>query len=154
MNSWGRGSQACFIDDYSHCPNSSHQQVNRGCKTSIPLIRSSSVVSRNLPIAQMVVVKSLSRVRLFCDPMNCGPPGSLSLEFQARVGYHFLLQGIFLTQGSNPGLMHCGQSPVLQVDSLLTVTINLVFPFSQTETCPEIGILFESWNILGGLAKQ
>ena len=71
MNSWGRGSQACFIDDYSHCPNSSHQQVNGGCKTSIPLIRSSSVVSRNLPIAQMVVVKSLSRVRLFCDPMNC-----------------------------------------------------------------------------------
>ena len=28
------------------------------------------------------------------------------------VGYHFLLQGIFLTQGSNPSLLH------LQVDSL------------------------------------
>ena len=25
------------------------------------------------------------------------------------VGYHFLLQGIFPTQGSNPGLLHCGQ---------------------------------------------
>ena len=24
-----------------------------------------------------------------------------------RVGYHALLQGIFPTQGSNPGLMHC-----------------------------------------------
>ena len=24
-----------------------------------------------------------------------------------RVGCHFLLQGIFLTQGSNPGLLHC-----------------------------------------------
>ena len=23
------------------------------------------------------------------------------------VGYHFLLQGIFLTQESNPGLLHC-----------------------------------------------
>jgi len=25
------------------------------------------------------------------------------------VGYHFLLQGIFLTQGSNPGRLHCRQ---------------------------------------------
>ena len=25
------------------------------------------------------------------------------------VGYHFLLQGIFPTQGSNPGLPHCRQ---------------------------------------------
>ena len=25
------------------------------------------------------------------------------------MGYHFLLQGIFLTQGSNPGLPHCRQ---------------------------------------------
>ena len=27
----------------------------------------------------------------------------------SRVGCHFLLQGIFLTQGSNPGLLHCRQ---------------------------------------------
>ena len=27
------------------------------------------------------------------------------------VGYHFLLQGIFLTQGSNPGLLYCRQTP-------------------------------------------
>ena len=26
-----------------------------------------------------------------------------------RVGFSFLLQGIFLTQGLNPGLLHCGQ---------------------------------------------
>ena len=26
------------------------------------------------------------------------------------VGCHFLLQGIFLTQGSNPGLLHCSQT--------------------------------------------
>ena len=25
------------------------------------------------------------------------------------VGCHFLLQGIFLSQGSNPGLLHCRQ---------------------------------------------
>ena len=27
-----------------------------------------------------------------------------------EVGCHFLLQGIFLTQGSNPGLLHCRQT--------------------------------------------
>ena len=26
-----------------------------------------------------------------------------------RVGYHFLLQGIFPTQALNPGLLHCRQ---------------------------------------------
>ena len=34
--------------------------------------------------------------------MDCGPPGS-----STGVDCHFLLQGIFLTQGSNPGLRHC-----------------------------------------------
>ena len=29
------------------------------------------------------------------------------------VGCHFLLQGIFLTQGSNPGLLHCRQTSSL-----------------------------------------
>ena len=33
-----------------------------------------------------------------------GSPGQNS-----GVGCHALLQGIFLTQGSNPGLLHCGQ---------------------------------------------
>ena len=37
-----------------------------------------------------------------CDPMNCSPPGSSD----AGVGCHFLLQRIFLNQGSNRGLLH------------------------------------------------
>ena len=48
-----------------------------------------------------------------CDPLDCSLPGSsLPGIFQARVtrvGCHFLLQGIFPTQGSNPGLPHCRQ---------------------------------------------
>ena len=48
-----------------------------------------------------------------CDPMNCSPPGSSVHEiFQAKhtgVCCHFLLQGIFPTQGLNPGLLHCRQ---------------------------------------------
>ena len=45
------------------------------------------------------------------DPMDCSLPGSsVHGILQARitgVGCHALLQGIFLTQGSNPGLLHC-----------------------------------------------
>ena len=46
---------------------------------------------------------SLSRARLFATPWT-GAPGK-----NAGVGCHFLLQGIFPTQGSNPGLPHCRQ---------------------------------------------
>ena len=64
----------------------------------------------------------LSRVRL-CDPMDCSlPASSVHGIFQAivcpwdfpgnstEVDCHFLLQGIFPTQGSNPGLPHCRQT--------------------------------------------
>ena len=48
-----------------------------------------------------------------CDPMNCSPPGSSvhgdSPGKNTGAGCHALLQGIFPTQGSNPGLLHCRQ---------------------------------------------
>ena len=48
-----------------------------------------------------------------CDPMDCSPPGSsvhgILLSKSTRGGCHFLLQMIFLTQGLNPGLLHCRQ---------------------------------------------
>ena len=50
-----------------------------------------------------------------CDPMDCSPPGSSvhgdSPGKNTGVGYHALLQGIFPTQGSNPGLPHCKWTP-------------------------------------------
>ena len=46
-----------------------------------------------------------------CNPMDCSPPGSSvhgdSLGKNNGVGCHALLQGIFPTQGLNPGLPHC-----------------------------------------------
>ena len=58
----------------------------------------------------LVIVYSLSSIQLFCDPMDCSPPGSsVHGIFQARntgVGFNFLFQGIFQTQGSNPHLLH------------------------------------------------
>ena len=51
--------------------------------------------------------------KVSCDPVDCNPPGSSCpwnfLGQNTRVDCHFLLQGIFLTQGLNPGLLHCRQ---------------------------------------------
>ena len=56
--------------------------------------------------------KSVS-CRPVCNPIDCSPLGSsVHGIFQVkctRVGSHFLFQGIFLTQGSNLGLLHCRQ---------------------------------------------
>ena len=38
-----------------------------------------------------------------------GPVSELLPSKNTRVSSHFFLQGIFLTQGSNPGLLHCRQ---------------------------------------------
>ena len=50
---------------------------------------------------------------ILCDPMDCSPPGSSahgdSPGQNTRVDCHFLLQGIFTTQGLNPSLSHCRQ---------------------------------------------
>ena len=56
-----------------------------------------------------VVVELLSCIQLFCDPVDCSPPdASVHGISQARIlewVAHFRLQGIFLTQGSNPCLL-------------------------------------------------
>ena len=50
-----------------------------------------------------------------CAPVDCSirPWLLRPWDFQGkstRVGCHFLLQGVFPTQGSNPGLPHCRQT--------------------------------------------
>ena len=46
-----------------------------------------------------------------CDPVDCNPPGfSVPGTLQnTGMGCYALLQGIFRTQVSNPGLLHCRQ---------------------------------------------
>ena len=50
---------------------------------------------------------------IHCDPRGLQPAGLLCpWDFPAKntgVGCHFPLQGIFPTQGSSPGLLHCRQ---------------------------------------------
>ena len=57
-----------------------------------------------------VSAKSLQSCPTLCNPMDCSPPGSSvhgdSPGKSPGVGCHGLLQGIFLTQGSNPHLLY------------------------------------------------
>ena len=55
-------------------------------------------------------VRLLSHVWLFATLWTVAYQASLSMRFSGKstgVGCHFLLQGIFLTQGWNSGLLHC-----------------------------------------------
>ena len=57
--------------------------------------------------------KLLQLCLTLCNPMDCSPTRLLcpwdSPVKNTGVGCHFLLQQIFLTQESNPGLLHCRQ---------------------------------------------
>ena len=51
-------------------------------------------------------------ILILWDSMDCSWPGSSPWDFPGKntgVGCHSLSQGIFLIQGSNPGLQHCRQ---------------------------------------------
>ena len=56
-----------------------------------------------------VHTKSLQSCLTLCNPMDCSLPGSSvhgnSSDKNIGVGCHALLQGIFLTQGSNPCIL-------------------------------------------------
>ena len=57
-------------------------------------------------------VKLLSRVWLFGSPWTVAYQAPLSMDFSRQEywsGLPLLLEGIFPTQGSNPGLLHCRQ---------------------------------------------
>ena len=72
-----------------------------------------SAESRSLPSRKLYYqFSSVTQSSLtLCDPMDCSPPGSSvhgdSPGKSTGVGCHVFLQGIFPTQGSNPGLPHC-----------------------------------------------
>ena len=58
-------------------------------------------------------VKSLSRVRLLVTPWTVAYQAPPSMRFSSQEywsGLPFPLQGIFPTQGSNPGLLHWRQT--------------------------------------------
>ena len=72
-----------------------------------------TVISGYLEMNEGVKVKESEVAQscpTLCDPIDCSlPRSSVHGIFQARV-LEWVLQRIFLTQGLNPGLLHCKQS--------------------------------------------
>ena len=93
----------------------------------------------------LTLVKLLSRVRLFAIPWTVAYQAPPSMGFpgkNTRVSYHFLLQGIFLTQGLNPGLPRCRQmlyhlsqqgSPLFTLFTIYYLSIPLSFGILDPE---------------------
>ena len=79
-------------------------------------------VSNTAFLCQKIKVLAPQSYPTFCNPMDCSLPGSSAHGIlQARIlewGCHFLLQGIFSTQGLKLGLLHCAnQAQVLYESS-------------------------------------
>ena len=77
------------------------------------------------PLSVTLVCYLVAQCPTLCDLMDCSPPGSsIHGHFPGKntgVGCHFLLQGIFLTQGWNPCLLYwqVGFLPLSHWGSLL-----------------------------------
>ena len=121
----------CIISLYKNAivylpsPTIGHQSF-KGCLTSpsccvvvrcnyffllaVQCAGSSLLCSGFLYAAMCLVTQSCLTLR---SPMDCSPPGFSvhgdSPGQNTGVGSHALLQRIFPTQGSNPGLLHCRQ---------------------------------------------
>ena len=89
--------------------------------------------------------------------MDCSPPGfSVHGNFpgkNTRVSCHFLPQGIFQSQGWNPGLLHCRQ--ILYYLSHQGRSDNKTsFKFKRTEIRQRIQIIFPNHNAIKLENKQ
>ena len=95
-----------------------------------------------------------------CNPKDYSPPGSSvhgdSPGKNTGLGCHALLQGIFPTQGSNPGLPHCSWIIYLLSQQGSPRILDWVaYPFSrgsswprnQTGVCCMAGRFFTRWAI-------
>ena len=87
-----------------------------GIEPGSPALQADALPSK--PPGKPELIHAAAAAKLFqscltlCDPIDGSPPGSTIpgiLQARTLVGCHFLLQGIFPTQGLNPGLLHCRQ---------------------------------------------
>ena len=90
--------------------------MNNSCsiQTSYPLQRKKGGGGRTLEVKVAQLCPTL------CNPMELYIPWN-SPFYSTGVGSHFLLQGIFPTLGTNPGLLHCRK--ILYQLSLRTLTL-------------------------------
>ena len=106
---WRTGSKSRVLGakvGYYACPL--HTIPPKGCANH--LSHPSRLPSGLAPESEVLVAQSCPAL---CDPMDCKAPRLLCLWNSSGkytgVSSHSLLQGIFLSQGSNLGLLHCRQ---------------------------------------------
>ena len=127
-------------------------------------ISSSPFPSHHPPgsFSSSVKVKSESEVAqlcpTLCNPMDYSPPSLLCpWNFSGKstgVGCHFLLQGFFLSQGLNSGLLHCRQTLYLlshQRSPLLNTSCSPAPSLALKarpglHPCPESLVAFVGWG--------
>ena len=106
----------------------------------------------------LCAVLGLSVISNFLQPIYCSPPHSSdhrdSPGKNTGVGCHVLLQGIFPTQGLNPGLPHCRQILYhLSYQGSPRILEWVAYPFSRESSWPRnqtgasciVGRFFTSW---------
>ena len=83
-----------------------------GCKTNLNKFKKTEII-QNIFSENNVLCIVAQLCPTLCDPMDCSLPGSSghgdSPGKNTGVDCHALLQGSFLTLGSNPGILHCRQ---------------------------------------------
>ena len=110
-----------------------------------------------------MILTVLSRVQLFGTPWTIAHQASLSMGFprQEDQSGHPLLQEVFSTQGSNPGLLHCRLilyhlshqgSPITCSPTNYLLDLNIPPGFSKGNTCHAFSSLY-TWIYPSGNAK-
>ena len=94
------------------------------------------------------------------DPMDCSPPGSSahgdSLGKSSGVGSLSLLQGIFPTQGSNPGLLHWREDslPPRKLPNCLYFHVKIFLLFGAQANTTVVVLFSHSQNTLSLMASK
>ena len=101
-------------------------------RTLVKCIKKKSLVCYNC-MCSVLVAQSCPTL---CSLMDCSPPCSSASEIfpgkNTAVGYNFLLQGTFPTQGSDPGLSHIvGRSCTVLATACESTIISLKLPVKR-----------------------
>ena len=90
-----------------------HIPCSRKWQPTAVFLSGKSHEQRNLACYSPVLCLVAQSCLTLCNPRDCSLPGSSvhadSPDKNSGVGCHARLQGIFPTQGLNPGLPHCRQ---------------------------------------------
>ena len=122
-----------FLDSYIEYYSNLHLRIHMSKRNS---------ETYNTSVHAHTHAESLQSCSTLCNGMECSPPGSSVHEIlQARIlewiGLPFSSPGIFLTQGSNPCLLH-----LLHCRHILYPLSHLGSPYSEVGTLNTIQTIY------------